>query len=114
MRIESYQFGKMVIDGIRYTHDVIIRKNKVHADWWRRRSHLLTLADFPCLQEEKPDVLIIGTGKFGLMKIHKDVNDYCKGNGIELICKDTSHAVDIFNDMQDSGKHIIAVFHLTC
>ena len=114
MRIESYQFGKMVIDGIRHTHDVIIRKNKVLADWWRKRSHLVTLADIPCLQKEKADVLIIGTGKFGLMKIHKDVSDYCTENGIELIQKDTSRAADIFNDMQDSGKHIIGLFHLTC
>lgn len=114
MRIESYQFGKMVIDGIRHTNDVIIHKNKVRADWLRERSHHLTLADIPCLQEEKPDVLIIGTGKFGLVKIHKDVSDYCTENGIELIQKDSSSAVDIFNDMQDFGKHIIAVFHLTC
>ncbi|TSA28476.1 hypothetical protein D4R71_00725 [bacterium] len=114
MRIESYQFGKMVIDGIQYTHDVIIHKNEVQADWWRERSHHLTLADFPCLQDEKPDVLIIGTGKFGLIKIHKDVRNFCEQNGIELICKDSSNAVDTFNDMQNSGKHIIAAFHLTC
>ena len=114
MRIESYQFGKMVIDGIQYAHDVIIHKNEVQADWWRERSHNLTLADFPCLQDEKPDVLIIGTGKFGLMKIHKDVSDYCTENRIELIQKETSHAAAIFNDVQDSGKHIIGLFHLTC
>ncbi|OPX27463.1 MAG: hypothetical protein B1H05_00760, partial [Candidatus Cloacimonas sp. 4484_140] len=59
MRIESYKFGKMVIDGIRYTHDVIIHKDEVQADWRRERSHHLTLADIPCLQDEKPDVLII-------------------------------------------------------
>lgn len=114
MRIESYQFGKMVIDGIQYTHDVIIQKNGVPGDWWRERSHHLTLADIPCLQNEKPDVLIVGTGKFGLMKIHKDVSDYCTKNGIEMIQKDTSRAVEIFNEMQYSGKHIIAAFHLTC
>jgi len=114
MRIESYQFGKMFIDGIRHTHDVIIHENEVQADWWRKHSHHLTLADIPCLQKEKPDVLIVGTGKFGLMKVDKEIFAYCEQNCIELIFKDSSHAVDVFNDMQDSGKHIIAAFHLTC
>jgi hypothetical protein len=114
MRIESYQFGKMVIDGIPYTHDLIINKNKVLADWWRNRSHHLILADIPSLQKEKPDVFIVGTGKFGLMKVDKEVVEYCKQNGIELICRDTSGAADAYNDLQNSGKHFIAAFHLTC
>lgn len=114
MRIESYQFGKMVIDGILYTHDLIIHKNKVLADWWRKRSHHLILGDIPSLQNEKPDVLVVGTGKFGLMKIDREVIEYCDQQGIELICRDTSGALDAYNDLQDSGKHIIAAFHLTC
>ncbi len=114
MRIESYQFGKMVIDGILYTHDLIIHNNEVRSGWWRNRSHHLILTDIPCLQIEKPDVFIVGTGKFGLMKVDKKVIRYCDQQGIELICKDTSSAVDVFNDLQNSGKHIIAAFHLTC
>jgi len=114
MRIESYQFGKMVIDGIRYTHDLIIHKNAIQVDWWRRRSHHLILADIPSLQIEKPEVLIVGTGKFGLIKVDDEVIEYCDQNSIELIIKDTANAVDAFNDLQSSRKHIIAAFHLTC
>ncbi len=114
MRIESYQFGKMVIDGIPYTNDLIIHKNEVLADWWRKRSHHLILADIPCLQKEKPDILIIGSGKFGLMKIDKGVIEYCDQQGIKLVCKDTSSAIDVFNDFQNSEKQVIAAFHLTC
>jgi len=104
----------MVIDGIPYTHDLIINKNKVLADWWRKRSHHLILADIPSLQNEKPDVFIVGTGKFGLMKVDREVIEYCDQQGIELICKDTSSAADAYNDLQNSGKRIIAAFHLTC
>jgi len=104
----------MVIDGIPYTHDVIIHNNYVQSDWWRKRSHHLILADIPSLLFEKPDVLVVGTGKFGLMKIDKEVIRYCDKHGIELIWKDTSSAVDAYNDLQDSGKHFIAAFHLTC
>ena len=102
MRIESYQFGKMVIDGVPYTHDVIIHNNDVRSDWWRKRSHHLILADIPSLQIEKPDVFIVGTGKFGLMKIDKEVIEYCELSSIELICTATSHALDIFNELQNS------------
>ena len=106
MRIESYQFGKMVIDGIQHTHDLIIHRNEVQADWWRKHSHHLILADIPCLQKEKPDVLIVGTGKFGLMKVDKEVIEYCERNSIELICKDTSRAVEAVNDLQNSENKL--------
>jgi len=86
----------------------------VKSDWWRKRSHHLVLGDIPSLQIEKPDVFIVGTGKFGLMKVDKEVIEYCDQQGIKLVYKDTSSAVDTYNDLQDSGKHVIAAFHLTC
>jgi len=78
----------------------------MQADWWRKRSHHLILANIPCLQKEKPDVLIVGTGKFGLMKVDKEVIEYCERNSIELICKDTSRAVEAVNDLQNSENKL--------
>ena len=114
MRIETYQFGKMVIDGISYTHDLILHNDKVQSEWWRKRSHHLSLEDIPVLKKEKCDVFIVGTGRFGLMKVDKNVIDYCHQNEIKIIIKDTKSAVDTFNELENKGKHIIAAFHLTC
>lgn len=114
MRIESFHFGKMVIDGISFSHDLIIHNDSIQSEWWRKRSHHLYLEDISVLKKEKCDVFIVGTGKFGLMKVDNDVINYCHQNLGEIIIKDTKDAVDIFNELANSGKHIIAAFHLTC
>ncbi|MBN2016796.1 MAG: hypothetical protein JW794_01475 [Candidatus Cloacimonetes bacterium] len=114
MRIEIYQFGKMVIDGISYTHDLILHNDKVQSEWWRKRSHHLSLEDIPVLKKERCDVFIVGTGKFGLMKVDDEVIELCHQNDIDLIIKDTRSAIDVFNHLLNSGKQIIAAFHLTC
>ena len=45
MKIDSYSFGRIVINGKTYTSDVIIFPDKVDASWWRKEGHLLQLAD---------------------------------------------------------------------
>jgi len=42
MHIDSYQFGEVVIDGVRYTSDCIILGGDVQADWWRKQGHSLS------------------------------------------------------------------------
>ena len=39
--IESYRFGKIVINGKSYSSDVIIIGDHVKANWWRREGHRL-------------------------------------------------------------------------
>lgn len=39
--IDSYQFGKIIIDGKIYTSDIIIYPDRVEAGWWRREGHAL-------------------------------------------------------------------------
>ena len=37
--IESYGFGRMKIDGVTYTSDLIIFADHVKSDWWRIEGH---------------------------------------------------------------------------
>ena len=39
--IDSYSFGEIVINGKRYTSDVIIFSDSVDDNWWRKSGHLL-------------------------------------------------------------------------
>ena len=68
MKIDSYSFGRIVINGKTYTSDVIIYPDRVHAPWWRKDGHLLQLADLAEALQAKPDVLVIGTGYAGVMR----------------------------------------------
>ncbi len=114
MKINNYNFGKITIKSKDYNHDVIIMSDSVKSDWWRVQFHLLTLEDIEKIIKDKPDKLLIGTGKFGLMKVKKEVIDYCKDNQIELIINDTTTVIKKFNEKSDSEKRIIAALHLTC
>jgi len=111
--INSYEFGYIVIDGKSYTSDVIIYPQRIDANWWRKEGHLLFPQDIKEVIEEKPEVLIIGTGDFGLMKVPPETLKYIKSKGIEVKTKPTRLACQLYNEIYNSQK-TIAALHLTC
>ncbi len=113
MKIESYSFGSIMIDGESFTNDLIIFPGKIDASWWRKRSHKVELEDIPKLLEAEVDVIIFGTGAYGLMKIDKKVIEHFANRNIEVILEKTGKAVNAFNEISESKK-VIAALHLTC
>ncbi len=112
--IDSYDFGQIIINGRRYTSDVIVLPDRVRESWWRREGHRLHVEDIEgALQEEKPEVLVVGTGYSGLMKVLPETENYLKSKGIELIVQSTREACKTFNRLVKS-KRAIAALHLTC
>jgi len=112
--IDSYDFGQIVINGRRYTSDVIVFPDRVREHWWRREGHRLHVKDIEgAVQEEKPEVVVVGTGYSGLMRVLPETENYVKSMGIELIVQDTREACKIFNRLVKS-KRVIAALHLTC
>lgn len=112
--IEFYDFGKVKIDGQEYHQDVIIYPNKVFSPWWRKDGHYLIVDDLPKdLMEEKPEIVLIGTGYSGLMGVSSEVRDYFQEQKIELIIEPTIKAWQIYNQLSKEKK-VIALFHLTC
>jgi hypothetical protein len=112
--IDSYDFGQIVINGRRYTSDVIVFPDRVKADWWRKEGHRLHVEDVKEALEEKPNVLVVGTGYSGLVKVLPETEKYVRSRGVELIVQRTGEAYKTFNRLVKSGKKAIAAFHLTC
>lgn len=112
MVIESYSFGRMVIDGRTYTSDLIIAGDEVFPNWWRKEGHRLQPEDLKTAVDSKPDVLVIGTGAYGIMTVPEETIKYLEEAGIEVICQPTGQAVELFNKITDRKK--AAAFHLTC
>ena len=111
--IDSYDFGKIVIDGKHYTSDVIIYPDRVDASWWRKKGHELHPEDLKEVVEEKPAVLVVGTGKWGLMEVLPETRDFLQSKGIKLIVEETDDACKTYNRLRDSER-VIAALHLTC
>ncbi|UCC38504.1 MAG: hypothetical protein JSV96_11780 [Candidatus Aminicenantes bacterium] len=111
--IESYAFGRMVIDGHPYTSDLIIFPGKINDSWWRISGHSVALKDIEGAFLEEPEVIIIGTGYSGLMKVEEEVKSLARSKGIELIIEKTEKATQAFNTIS-TQKKAIGAFHLTC
>ena len=113
--IESYSFGKMKINNIVYTKDLIITPDKIIENCWRKESHRLYEEDIKnVLEDSNPDVLIVGTGKFGLMKIDDSLTALLEQKNIRHYALPSSKAVKLFNRFLEEGIRVTAAFHLTC
>jgi len=112
--IDAYQFGKITIDGQAYRSDVIIYPDRVDADWWRKEGHKLQVADIAEILEAKPEVLVVGTGAYGVMQVTPEVIEALQAAGIELLAERTEQACQRYNELREQGKKVIAALHLTC
>jgi len=111
--IDSYDFGKIVINRKRYTTDLIVFPDRVKDGWWRKEGHSLHVKDLEEALRGDPEVLIVGTGYSGLMEIPAETREYVKSKGIELIAQKTAEACKTFNRLVKSRK-VVAALHLTC
>ena len=112
--IEAYDFGFIVIEGRRYNHDVIVFPDRVQANWWRKEGHALYPEDLPFLAEEKPEVLVVGTGKYGQMQITATMEQWLAEHSLPWEADITERAVRRFNQLLESGRQVVGAFHLTC
>ena len=111
--IDSYQFGLIVVNGKKYSSDVIIFPDSVIDNWWRKRGHQLCFEDIAEVIAENPEVLVVGTGASGLVKILPEVKQSLDAQGIKLITQTTDKACQTYNKLCHSQK-VVAALHLTC
>lgn len=114
MHIDSYQFGKIVVDGVSYSSDIIILGDSVQSKWWRKQGHSLAVEDLESVITAKPSVLIVGCGASGLMKVPEETRQVLQEHNIQLEALDTRKAVQRFNELSQQGADVAAALHLTC
>jgi len=115
MRIESFSFGRITIDGVTYEHDVVIdhghvrkRKKKPSKRFRDEFEHTPLSAEESIPWECKR--LIIGTGAHGNLPIMEEVKQEAKRRKIDLAIMPTSEAVKAFHE----DKRTNAILHVTC
>ena len=113
MHIDSYVFGRMIIDKKVYTADVIVYPDRVDPSWWRKEGHYLQKEDLSGIIAARPEVLIIGTGNMGVMTVPESTLAFLEKQGIEVQVSRTGKAVELFN-AQPPDRKVVGAFHLTC
>ncbi len=112
-KIESYRFGRIVIDGEAHDKDVIILPGRVIGGWWRKSGHVLHPEDLDAVFEAAPEMLIVGQGANGRMRVTRETEQALAAADIELVALDTDAAVERYNALREAGN-VAAVLHLTC
>lgn len=109
--IEDYSFGRIVIDGKTYKDDVILLEENVISPWWREKGHRVLEEDLDKVLEHDPEILIIGTGSSGRMKVPSELP---KSLDFEVEWHPTKRACERYNELFQKDKKIAGGFHLTC
>ena len=111
-KISSYSFGSIKIDGTEYSSDVIIFPERVLHPWWRKEGHYLHMEDLEEVLSYKPEVLVIGTGYSGVMRVPDEIVKKLQSMGISVVVQKTTEAVRSYNGLSAEKK--VAALHLTC
>ena len=113
MRIEAYDFGTITVDGRTFTSDLKIVGGRVLPGWWRKEGHRLLPEDIEDILRAAPDVLVVGTGHEGLMRVSREVEERLAQAHIRLIARPTREACKEFNSLPSEEDTAFAA-HLTC
>ncbi len=112
-KIDSFQFGQIIIDGQRYNKDLIIFPEGISPNWWREQGHSLSVVDLQEVLANPPQVLIIGTGTYGRMQVSPSTLSTIKKQNIQIIVLESQAACQRYNELHNENSVALAI-HLTC
>lgn len=112
--IERFSFGTITVNSQTYHSDIKIIKGDVVPDWWRNSGHTVDVDDVHDILQTKPDILVIGKGAPGQMRVTNALKEYAATHGFELIEEKTATAIDTFNRLVKEGKIVAGGFHVGC
>ena len=112
--ITEFSFGRIIVQGQTYTNDIKIVDGKTVPDWWRRSGHSVEIDEVQDILASKPEILVIGKGQPGYMKITGSLRKHIEEKGIKLIEEPTREAIQTFNRLYGTGNPVSGGFHLGC
>ncbi|MBP1911131.1 Mth938-like domain-containing protein [Thermococcus stetteri] len=118
MMLEYPAFGRITVNGTTYEHDIVVypsgrieRRKKEISKRKHGTSHKLDPEELKEYLTEDFDVLVVGTGMYGMLSLLPESRELVKEK--EVLELPTGKAVEIFNDLQKK-KRVLGIFHVTC
>jgi hypothetical protein len=117
-KIDSFNFGFIVVDDKQYTNDVVILpdgtvKERVPGKG-RLGSHSIARSEVEALTRVRPDVILIGTGVHGMARLAHDAEFYLNEPDLNLTLLPSPQVVRKYNQYIDNGEKVAALIHVTC
>ncbi|MEM4524852.1 MAG: MTH938/NDUFAF3 family protein [Methanothermobacter sp.] len=112
---QDCKFGMVNYDEKEYNHDIIVhvdgsvtpRKKEISRKKYGT-SHILAQEEIEPLLDEKPEVIIVGSGVHGALELGEISIE------IDVIVLPTCKAVEKYNQLREEGKKVAAIVHVTC
>jgi hypothetical protein len=114
-RISGYSFGRVSVDGVEHTKDVIVLPDRVVANWWRRDGHSLVMDDLDEVLDALPERLVVGCGADGRLDPDPGVAAALARRGVQMEALPTAEAVERYSELEaENPAAVAAALHLTC
>jgi len=119
VHIDYTTFGSITVNGKIYGQVLIGGKTVIERDEAKLNqlfstTHGIGNWEVDILLSQSPNLIIIGTGTSGVLKVSDDVKGKINKAGIELKILLTPQAVCEFNKEIKSGRRVNALIHTTC
>jgi len=119
--IESFEWGRFVINGEVHSEDgegvgkdICIIDGEV-TPWDARHGHRLNPNMVDCVFGAGIDILVIGIGVYGRIKVRDKTLKKVKAEGVnEVVIEKTPEACQIYNRLFREGKRVALLAHGTC
>ena len=114
VRIDSTKFGSITIDGRTY-HDkdnYIISWDGETIGLHTAERHLFGKPELERMLKKNPEMIVVGIGVSGLLRVSDEVRSLCREKGIKFVEMISREAIVKFNENLD--KRVVAFIHVTC
>ncbi|MEJ2545870.1 MAG: Mth938-like domain-containing protein [Calditrichaceae bacterium] len=116
--IDATSFGSITVSGEQYEKDIMIhlngevtkRKKKLSKATYGT-SHIVSLDEAEYIYEKGAELLIIGSGQYGALKLSNEASEFFRQKGFTVKLLPTPQAMAAWNSAKGS---VIAMFHITC
>ncbi len=108
MKVDCAIYGSIIIDGVRYDHDVVVSGGRVSR---RQTNSTITKGEMQILMAGNPDAIVLGIGHSNVCNIEPAGAVDAQVAGVDVIAKPTAAALDEFNKLS-RRKKVAAIFHV--
>jgi hypothetical protein len=116
--IDGTDFGWIVIDGVRFGHDIVIeldgtvRKRRKKLSKTRYgTSHTISVEEAEDVYRPGCKLLLVGAGAFGQVRLSDEAQTYFDERGVTVEIMLTGEAIGRWNALEGAA---IGLFHVTC
>ena len=107
-RITAYGAGFITVNEDVLSGTVLLGAGELHTDFTERRAHDLSVSTITRVKEQKPELVLIGTGRRHVFP-SADLFAPLIRDGIGVECMSTPAACRTFNILSAEGRRVVAL-----